>query len=85
LFAVDSGICYFFVEVMCASKDLHSGVYGGTVYVCFIAADIIHVRPAKLRDSIRIGRSDSIQKWWANSKMADSKIFESAVRAHCSS
>lgn len=26
------GICYFFVEVQCASKDLHSGVYGGTVH-----------------------------------------------------
>ncbi|XP_060534962.1 cytosolic non-specific dipeptidase-like [Cylas formicarius] len=26
------GICYFFVEVECASKDLHSGVYGGTVH-----------------------------------------------------
>jgi len=25
------GICYFFVEVECASKDLHSGVFGGTV------------------------------------------------------
>jgi len=25
------GIVYFFVEVECASKDLHSGVYGGTV------------------------------------------------------
>lgn len=26
------GICYFFVEVQCASKDLHSGVFGGTVH-----------------------------------------------------
>lgn len=25
------GICYFGVEVNCASKDLHSGVYGGAV------------------------------------------------------
>lgn len=25
------GICYFNVEVSCASKDLHSGVFGGTV------------------------------------------------------
>lgn len=25
------GICYFYVEVECASKDLHSGVFGGTV------------------------------------------------------
>lgn len=25
------GICYFFLEVECADKDLHSGVFGGTV------------------------------------------------------
>lgn len=25
------GICYFYVEVECATKDLHSGVFGGTV------------------------------------------------------
>lgn len=25
------GICYFFLEVECSKKDLHSGVYGGTV------------------------------------------------------
>lgn len=31
------GICYFGIEVQCAAKDLHSGVFGGTVYVyCFI-------------------------------------------------
>lgn len=26
------GICYFFIEVTCSQKDLHSGVYGGTVH-----------------------------------------------------
>ncbi|XP_055374696.1 cytosolic non-specific dipeptidase [Condylostylus longicornis] len=26
------GICYFYIEVECASKDLHSGVFGGTVH-----------------------------------------------------
>ncbi|XP_049818321.1 cytosolic non-specific dipeptidase [Aethina tumida] len=26
------GVCYFFVEVECAVKDLHSGVFGGTVH-----------------------------------------------------
>ncbi|OXA59701.1 Cytosolic non-specific dipeptidase [Folsomia candida] len=26
------GLCYFFCEVECGTKDLHSGVYGGTVY-----------------------------------------------------
>ena len=25
------GICYFFVEIQCAAKDLHSGLFGGTV------------------------------------------------------
>ncbi|PAA84689.1 hypothetical protein BOX15_Mlig019582g7, partial [Macrostomum lignano] len=25
------GICYFFLEVSCAAKDLHSGVFGGSV------------------------------------------------------
>lgn len=25
------GVCYFFIEVECADKDLHSGVFGGTV------------------------------------------------------
>lgn len=27
------GITYFFIEIRCAEKDLHSGVFGGTVYV----------------------------------------------------
>uniref|UniRef100_A0A669DX80 Cytosolic non-specific dipeptidase n=1 Tax=Oreochromis niloticus TaxID=8128 RepID=A0A669DX80_ORENI len=26
------GICYFFLEVECAEKDLHSGVFGGSVH-----------------------------------------------------
>uniref|UniRef100_A0A8C6PLS2 Carnosine dipeptidase 2 n=1 Tax=Nothobranchius furzeri TaxID=105023 RepID=A0A8C6PLS2_NOTFU len=26
------GICYFFVEVECCEKDLHSGVFGGSVH-----------------------------------------------------
>ncbi|CAH1099746.1 unnamed protein product [Psylliodes chrysocephalus] len=26
------GVCYFFIEVECADKDLHSGVFGGTVH-----------------------------------------------------
>jgi len=25
------GVCYFFIEVECSTKDLHSGVFGGTV------------------------------------------------------
>ncbi|KAF7266019.1 cytosolic non-specific dipeptidase-like [Rhynchophorus ferrugineus] len=26
------GVCYFHIEIECAAKDLHSGVYGGTVH-----------------------------------------------------
>lgn len=26
------GLCYFFIEISCAQKDLHSGVFGGLVY-----------------------------------------------------
>jgi nonspecific dipeptidase len=26
------GICYFFIEIECSAKDLHSGVFGGTVH-----------------------------------------------------
>ncbi|NXN72185.1 CNDP2 dipeptidase, partial [Himantopus himantopus] len=26
------GICYYFIEVECSDKDLHSGVYGGSVH-----------------------------------------------------
>jgi len=26
------GVCYFFIEVDCCAKDLHSGVFGGTVH-----------------------------------------------------
>ena len=26
------GICYFCIEVECVAKDLHSGVFGGTVH-----------------------------------------------------
>ena len=41
---VCSGICYFFIEVVCASKDLHSGVFGGTVYVSFALMIVVHVK-----------------------------------------
>lgn len=30
------GICYFFLEVDCSSKDLHSGLYGGTVHEAMV-------------------------------------------------
>lgn len=30
------GICPFSVEVSCSNKDLHSGLYGGTMLVLFL-------------------------------------------------
>jgi nonspecific dipeptidase len=35
------GICYFGLEVECASKDLHSGVFGGAVHEAM--TDLIHL------------------------------------------
>lgn len=35
------GICYFLIEVNCATKDLHSGTFGGTVYEAM--ADLIYL------------------------------------------
>jgi len=35
------GICYFLVEVECATKDLHSGVFGGTVHEAM--SDLIYL------------------------------------------
>ncbi|CAH3191792.1 unnamed protein product, partial [Porites evermanni] len=35
------GICYFNIEVSCASKDLHSGVFGGTVHEAM--SDLIYL------------------------------------------
>ncbi|CAF4421120.1 unnamed protein product, partial [Adineta steineri] len=26
------GICYFFLDVECSTKDLHSGCFGGTIH-----------------------------------------------------
>lgn len=33
------GLCYFFIEVECACKDLHSGVFGGSVHEAM--ADVV--------------------------------------------
>ncbi|KAF6202198.1 hypothetical protein GE061_004596 [Apolygus lucorum] len=35
------GICYFFIEIECAVKDLHSGLYGGVLNEA--TSDLIHV------------------------------------------
>ncbi|XP_029669410.1 cytosolic non-specific dipeptidase [Formica exsecta] len=35
------GICYFFIEVSCAAKDLHSGTFGGCVHEAM--ADLVYL------------------------------------------
>lgn len=35
------GICYFFIEVECSNKDLHSGVFGGTIHEGM--TDLLHL------------------------------------------
>lgn len=35
------GICYFMIEVTCATKDLHSGTFGGCVHEAM--ADLIYL------------------------------------------
>lgn len=57
------GICYFFVEVECASKDLHSGVFGGTVHeamtdLCHLMASLVNHKGQILVD----GLNDAVAK-----------------------
>lgn len=35
------GVCYFFLEVKCADKDLHSGSFGGSVHEAM--SDVIYL------------------------------------------
>ncbi|XP_064480738.1 cytosolic non-specific dipeptidase-like [Ornithodoros turicata] len=35
------GLCYFAVEIQCAAKDLHSGVFGGTVHESL--SDLVYI------------------------------------------
>ncbi|CAH2013325.1 unnamed protein product [Acanthoscelides obtectus] len=35
------GVCYFYIEVECADKDLHSGIFGGTVHEAM--NDLVHL------------------------------------------
>ena len=41
------GICYFFIEVETCAKDLHSGVFGGTVHEGKKGRQIEHIPPAE--------------------------------------
>lgn len=42
------GLCYFFIEVECATKDLHSGVFGGTVHEAM--TDLIYLLNTLLKN-----------------------------------
>lgn len=46
------GICYFFVEVKCAERDLHSGVFGGSVHEAM--TDVIALLNSLLDNNGRI-------------------------------
>jgi len=55
------GICYFFIEIKCCAKDLHSGVFGGTVHEGM--ADLIYMMNTLLDKDGNIlveGLSDSV-------------------------
>lgn len=46
------GVCYFYIEIECAKKDLHSGIYGGTVHEAM--TDLVHVLSKLVDDSGKI-------------------------------
>ncbi|XP_045176982.2 cytosolic non-specific dipeptidase-like isoform X2 [Mercenaria mercenaria] len=57
------GICYFFLEIQCASKDLHSGLFGGTVHEAM--GDLIHIMGTLVDVNGKIlipGINDSVAK-----------------------
>jgi nonspecific dipeptidase len=67
------GICYFFIEVECASKDLHSGVFGGTVHEAM--SDLIALMNALVDNKGKIlipGMYDSVAKVTAE----EEKLYE---------
>ncbi|XP_037908084.1 cytosolic non-specific dipeptidase-like [Hermetia illucens] len=46
------GISYYYIEVECATKDLHSGIYGGTIHEAM--ADLIYLLNSLTDDNGRI-------------------------------
>lgn len=46
------GLCYFCIEVQCASKDLHSGLFGGSVHEAM--TDLIHIMDQLVEPSGKI-------------------------------
>ena len=55
------GICYFFIEVQCCAKDLHSGVFGGTVHEGM--ADLIYMMNTLLDKGTLTLRYD-VHRFW---------------------
>jgi len=57
------GICYFFLEIQCAGKDLHSGVFGGTVHEAM--TDLINLMSSLVDNKGKVlvpGIYDSVAK-----------------------
>lgn len=50
------GICYFYLEVECASRDLHSGVFGGTVHEAM--SDLVYLLGTLVNKDGRIQITD---------------------------
>ncbi len=57
------GICYFCVQVECCAKDLHSGVFGGTVHEAM--RDLVHLLDSLIDKDGKIlieGLNDDVRK-----------------------
>jgi len=68
------GICYFFIEITCAEKDLHSGVFGGTVHEGM--SDLVYLLNTLVDKDGKILIND-IYKEVANLTPEERKIYES--------
>uniref|UniRef100_UPI00398F5B77 cytosolic non-specific dipeptidase n=1 Tax=Pristiophorus japonicus TaxID=55135 RepID=UPI00398F5B77 len=77
------GICFFFVQVECSDKDLHSGVFGGTVHEAM--TDLIYLL-GKLVDSkgkiLIPGVEESVAPLTEEEKMLYDKI-EFDIEEYC--
>lgn len=70
------GICYFHVEVECAAKDLHSGVYGGTVHEAM--TDLVYILGTLVNKNGEIlipGLSDEVAPLTQEEEKLYGKIF----------
>ncbi|KAH3876943.1 hypothetical protein DPMN_000796 [Dreissena polymorpha] len=83
------GICYFFVEVSCAEKDLHSGIYGGSVHEAM--GDLIHIMGSLVDVNGKIlipGITDTVAPLTEEETLAygpidfDMEVFRTDIGAH---